>query len=117
MENSSQLSIFIKIAFVFLTGFLAFFLGTFYGAWVTPKGSGLAGPVIVLGYGVVAFVLGLLIGWAGIKKLSVLTIKRLTKIFVVFALCIGVWLTYRWTQVREKIPNSSPSVKERPIAE
>ena len=50
------------IAFVLLLRFLGLFLGIILGALVVPEGSGLAGPGIVFGYGIVSGGIAVVLG-------------------------------------------------------
>ena len=83
--------------FVLFVSFLGFAAGTFIGAtFFVPPGSGLAGPAIALGYGVVGLVIALVGGVILARKLAPAQLRMALLIAGVLALLVFALLTYRF---------------------
>lgn len=77
---------------IILLVFLGLAIGTRIGALFVPKGSGLAGPAIALGYGVIGAAIALIIGVLMVRKMSAKNVRTaLIAAFVVTSLLM-IWL-------------------------
>ena len=92
--------------FVVLFCFLGLFAGTALGTLFVPEGSGLAGPAIALGYGVVGLIIALVFGVGLARKLAYQQLRRALWLVSVFWFLSCGWLVYRYFAVkaeREKV--------------
>ncbi len=72
-------------------------IGTGLGArFFVPQGSGMAGPAIALGYGVIGVAVGLLVGLLLVRWWSVSSLRRVVLVLTVLAAGVLVWLTIRY---------------------
>ncbi|GJM31738.1 MAG: hypothetical protein DHS20C18_07390 [Saprospiraceae bacterium] len=90
-----------KAAFLLFSTFVAFILGLFVGGWQVPKASGLAGGAIVLGYGVMGLVIGLILAIILVRRLS--SQHRVYGNLILGALTLTglIWIGYRY-QIRNQ---------------
>ena len=94
--------------FVLFVSFLSLFAGTFIGAtFFVPQGSGLAGPAIALGYGVVGLVIGLVGSVILVRKLDRPQLRVALLIAGVATLLVGALLTYRFVSNRSSQDTAS----------
>ena len=83
------------IGFILVLGFLGLFVGTFVGSFFVPSGSGLAGPAIALGYGVMGLALAVVSGFFVTRKLNVAQLRSALIWSGSVAMVVGAWLAYR----------------------
>ena len=102
--------------FVLLLAFLGLLVGTMIGGLFVPKGSGLAGPAIALGYGFVGFVIAIVAGVLLARKLRHSQLRMaLIGVGVVTLISCG-WLVYRFFEVQKQREGSrSEMVGYRPV--
>jgi hypothetical protein len=88
--------------FVLLLAFLGLFFGTMTGSLLAPKDSGLAGPAIALGYGLLGFITATAAGVILARRLAYSQLRTAllwTTVAVLF--CCG-WLVYRFWVVQKQ---------------
>lgn len=90
------------IGFVLVLGFLGLFAGTMVGSFFVPPGSGLAGPAIALGYGVMGMALALVSGILVTRRLNVTQLRAALIWTAVVAMLVGAWLAYRAVVVQRQ---------------
>ncbi len=102
------------ILFVLLVAFLGLFLGALIGKFFVPAHSGLAGPAILLGYGVIGLLLALVTGILLSRKLT--NMQRLRTLLGVgcAALVTMGFLVYRLIIIRQHRPDD-PAFLSKPM--
>lgn len=102
-----------KILFILICALTGFFAGAFIGAITLQEGSGLAGPAIVIGYGLAGAVIALLLSAYFVGKIKP---KLLVKLIVILSLLnlipIG-WVVYRFVSETKQTRTEEP-VKRTP---
>jgi hypothetical protein len=87
---------------------VAFALGTFIGGrFIVEPGSGLAGPAVAIGYGVMAAVVALVLGVWIASRMSWIALARTSGVLGVAALCLCVWIVVRMRQERARAETGS----------
>jgi hypothetical protein len=85
-----------KILFVLSATLIGFFIGVFYGAYTVPGDSGLAGPAIILGEGVIVAVIALIASLFINEKIQPAMRKKITiSLFLVSLIPLG-WMVHRY---------------------
>ncbi len=107
---------FSKAAFLLLSTFVAFFLGLLYGGWQVPKNSGLAGPGIVIGYGFIGLVIGLILAVFLVIKLSAYQRNRASIVLAVISLAALSWGFYRYQSRKQKRAESQKELQPKPVS-
>lgn len=102
-----------KILFVLICALSGFFIGAFIGATTLSQGSGLAGPAIVLGYGLVGGICGLLLSAFIVGKLNRKFLMRLIIILALLNLIPIGWMAYRFLSETNQTRPEEP-VKRTP---
>lgn len=93
--------------FVLFVSFLGLVVGTFIGGvFFVPPGSGLAGPAIALGYGLVGLVVALVGGVVLARRLAPASLRKALLIAGMLVLLAVAFLTYRFVTNRS---GSSPA--------
>ncbi len=99
--------------FVLFVSFLGLCAGTFIGAtFFVPEGSGLAGPAIALGYGVVGLVIALIGSLILARKLPREKLRVALLIAGVLTLLVVALLTFRFMTNRSGGEAASEPVSE-----
>lgn len=87
--------------FVIGAAFIGLSLGTMGGGlWLVPRGSGLAGPVIALGYGTIGAVAGACVATLATRILVGAILRRLVAATLIITMAMAVVLTLRWQQAQ-----------------
>ena len=102
------------ILFVFLAAVAVAFLGMLSSRFFIPKDAGLAGGAMVLGYGVLGLLIGLVGALVGVRFLSPGQLHRFNLVLGAAVLLVAAWLTYRFLSLPS--PPESPTPEIRPTA-
>ena len=89
--------------------------GLYWGASVTPKGSGLAGPAIVLGYGVLTAAVGVLVGVFLSVRTAIHKLGRVAAFCgVLGAVAVALLATFAIGRQAERGVQPAPAPPENP---
>lgn len=92
----------LAICFVLILGFLSLIAGTLVGTLFVPGDSGLAGPAIALGYGAGGAIVGLILGFTLVKRLTHDQLRTVLLGATTIALLACAWIIYRVRVVQQE---------------
>lgn len=102
-----------KFIFILICALTGFFTGAFIGAITLPEGSGLAGPAIVIGYGLMGSIIGAVLSAFFAGKFNRKLIVRMIIILALLNLIPIGWMIYRFAIESDRIQPEEP-VKRTP---
>ena len=97
------MKILLKICYVLCLAIIFAFLGMYIGSLNVPEGSGLAGPGIVIGYGFIALLVGILGGIISLRFINLNTLKVVTGVMGIIVIALVIWAFVRASQNRSDV--------------
>jgi hypothetical protein len=109
MTKSKVLPGFFLVA---MFSFIGLVVGTMIGSLFVPKGSGLAGPAIALGYGFVGFAVAIIAGILLARKLAYPQLRMALLVSGIVSLFFCGWMVYRFFEEQRKRDSQSEAFGE-----